>query len=183
MKRDSIFFFNNSLVIDESLQCSTRFMVSEGEGLTPGKKTVSVTQNFCSRNFIKAIVIEKASDIDIKKKIERLPALLVFSRALYISLLAVENRKIPQGCKNFSQTFTHNIHSEMTWAWEISQKERVNQEFKVVEVLPRPTSISYILSFKKACSWTRNIATYETYVSKAKEREKERMFTYSLMGP
>ena len=135
VKRDSIFFFNNSLVIDESLQCSTGFMVSE-EGLTPGKKTVSVTQNFCSRNFIKAIVIEKASDIDIKKKIERLPALLVFSRALYISLLAVENRKIPQGCKNFSQTFTHNIHSEMTWAWEISQKERVNQEFKVVEVLP-----------------------------------------------
>ena len=87
-------------------------MVSEAEGLTPGKKTVSVTQNFSSRNFIKVIVIEKASDIDIRRQIERLPALLVFSGALYISLLAVENRKIPQGCKNFAQTLSHNIHSD-----------------------------------------------------------------------
>ena len=111
MKR-VFFFFNYSLVIDESLWCSTGSMVSEAEGLTPGKKTVSVTQNFSSRNFIKVIVIEKASDIDIRRQIERLPALLVFSGALYISLLAVENRKIPQGCKNFAQTLSHNIHSD-----------------------------------------------------------------------
>ena len=34
------------LMIDESLQCSAGFMVSKGEDLTPGPKTVSVIQSF-----------------------------------------------------------------------------------------------------------------------------------------
>lgn len=45
MLKRQYFFFNNSLVIDESLQCSTGFMVSEGEGLTQ-EKTVSVLRTF-----------------------------------------------------------------------------------------------------------------------------------------
>lgn len=82
MVKRVFFFFNYSLVIDESLWCSTGFMVSEAEGLTPGKKTVSVTQNFSSRNFIKVIVIEKASDIDIRRD-QRGTHWLVLARELY----------------------------------------------------------------------------------------------------
>ena len=38
--KETVFFFNYLLVINESLQCFTRFVVSE-EDLTPGKKSLS----------------------------------------------------------------------------------------------------------------------------------------------
>ena len=56
---------------------------------------------------------------------------------------------------------------------KISQKERVNPEPKAVEILPRPSPITYILSSKKACPWRRHTAVYEVYMSKAKKSESK----------
>ena len=42
-----------------------------------------------------------------------------------------------------------------------------------MEVLPRPSPITYILSSKKVCPSMRDTAAFEASVSKAKECEKE----------
>ena len=69
-------------MIDESLWCSPRLVVSKGENLTPGPKTISVTQSF-RESFWRGH----------QKWVERLPASLVFSRELYPFVLAAKNRK------------------------------------------------------------------------------------------
>ena len=63
-------------------------MVSEGEDLTPGPKTV--TQSFVLILF-KVKVTEKTSDIDIRRGQES-THLTSLSEALHTSQLAAENR-------------------------------------------------------------------------------------------
>ena len=65
-------------------------MVSDGEGLTLGPKTISVTQSFVQILF-KVKVTEKASDIDNRRGQES-THLTSLSEALYTSQLTAENR-------------------------------------------------------------------------------------------
>ena len=65
-------------------------MVSDGEGLTLGPKTISVTQSFVQILF-KVKVTEKASDKDIRRGQES-TRLTNLSGALYTAHLASENR-------------------------------------------------------------------------------------------
>ena len=71
---------------------------------------------------------------------------------------------------------------------EISQKEWANPELKGVEVFTQTFSHDIHPKLKKKkkkkeCPWTRDAAAYEACLSKAKECEKERMFTSSSKGP
>ena len=77
-------------------------------------KSLSLSE--LSRNFIRLIVRAKSFWHRHQKRVERLPALLVFSRALYTFLLAAESRKIPQGCKNYVQTLSCSIYPGMASA-------------------------------------------------------------------
>ena len=52
-------------MIDESLWCSTGFVVFED--LTPGPKAVSISRALCSRNSIKVVEAEQASDTDLRR--------------------------------------------------------------------------------------------------------------------
>ena len=105
-------------------------------------------------------------------------SLLVLSMEFHTFVLAAKNRNNYLKVVNIlprpsAVTYILGWHQ-----CEISQKERANPELKAMEGLPRPSPIRYILSSKKACPWiTDTIA----YVSKAREWEKDRMFTSSLL--
>ena len=103
-KQQELFFITESFSLswdpgrapkmtDKSLQCSTIFIASEGEDLTLGPKTVSVTRALCSINFVKGIMAEKNFLHRYQKRVERLSALLVLSRKFYTFLPAAQNRK------------------------------------------------------------------------------------------
>ena len=61
---------------------------------------------------------------------------------------------------------------------EISQKEWANPELKGVEVFTQTFSHSIHFELKKACSWARDTAAYETYMSKEENvKKKECLFS------
>ena len=77
-------------MIDESLWCSTGFVVFED--LTPGPKAVSISRALCSRNSIKVVEAEQASDTDLRRGMRVLPS-LVLARELYTFLIGYYNKK------------------------------------------------------------------------------------------
>ena len=78
------------MIAKQAVNSTARFIISEGEDLTPGPKTVSVPRSFVQILF-KVKVTEKASDKDIRRGQES-TRLTNLSGALYTAHLASENR-------------------------------------------------------------------------------------------